>query len=84
MEPKAGIITSAGERVCPRWYGHRAQHCAGPGQPEGFIYTKFTSPKALMSLKVKSSHNIIDLLLILEQCDNNDDDMAALVHFSFQ
>lgn len=33
---------------------------------------EFTSLKDLMSLKVKSSHNSIDLLLILEQCYNND------------
>lgn len=51
------------------------------------ITLEFTSLKALMSLKVKFSHNSIDLLLILEQRynnDYNDDDTAALAHFSLR
>lgn len=83
-ELKAGIITSATDRACPLWYGHKKTHkimLADSNERFSFgtmVYT-FSENLPLAFLKVKSLQSSIDLLLILEQCYNND--TAALANF---
>lgn len=90
-ELKAGIITSAAERACPLWYGQKNTALCWPAQhqlsvPHGTLESTFQ--KTFNMLKVfESLHSGIDLLLILEQyynSDYNNDDTAALVHFTPQ